>query len=171
MNFTRERMIGCSLTAMVCRMAENIYPADVEKQKELAKNHAVFFNTQQGLGAVIYGIVLGVEVERAKTNAIPNQLIQFIQTALTGPLAGLGDSLIQALITPIIISIAIGMSQETGLLLGLIFMIAVYSAINGAMSYYLFKSEYKFGVSGAEKLLDSDAKDRILPALETICIP
>ena len=64
-----------------------------------------------------------------------------------------------------------GMSQETGLLLGLIFMIAVYSAINGAMSYYLFKSEYKFGVSGAEKLLDSDAKDRILPALETICIP
>lgn len=171
MNFTRERMIGCSLTVMVCRMAEDIYPADVEKQKELAKNHAVFFNTQQGLGAVIYGIVLGVEVERAKTNAIPNQLIQFIQTALTGPLAGLGDSLIQALITPIIISIAIGMSQETGLLLGLIFMIAVYSAINGAMSYYLFKSEYKFGVSGAEKLLDSDAKDRILPALETICIP
>ncbi len=170
MNFTRERMLGCSMTAMVCQMADDIYPGDIDKQKELAKNHAVFFNTQQGLGAVIYGIVLGMEVERAKTNAIPNQLIQSIKTALAGPLAGVGDSLIQALLTPIIISIAIGMSQETGSLLGPIFMFAAYAGINGAMSYYLFKAGYKFGVAGAEKLLDSNAKDRIIPALEALGI-
>ncbi|NCB33622.1 MAG: PTS system mannose/fructose/sorbose family transporter subunit IID, partial [Erysipelotrichia bacterium] len=114
MNFTRERMLGCSMTAMVCRVADDIYPGDAAKQKELAKNHAVFFNTQQGLGAVIYGAVLGMEIERAENDEIPNTLIQSVKQALAGPLAGLGDSLIQALLTPIIISIAIGMSQESG---------------------------------------------------------
>lgn len=170
MNFTRERMLGCSMTAMICRVAGDLYPDDIEKQKEVARNHAVFFNTQQGLGAVIYGIVLGMEVERAKTNEIPNELIQSVKQALAGPLAGLGDSLIQALLTPIIISIAIGMSQNTGSLLGPFFMFIVYSAINGALSYSLFKAGYTAGVAGAEKLLEGDTKDRVIPALEALGI-
>lgn len=169
MNFTRERMLGCSMTAMVCRVADDIYPGDVEKQKELAKNHAVFFNTQQGLGAVVYGVVLGLEIERAKDSSITNELIQSIKTALAGPLAGLGDSLIQALLTPIIISIGIGMSSN-GSLLGALFMFVTYSLINGFMSYGLFKTGFKTGVAGAETLLGSDAKDKVIPALEALGI-
>lgn len=170
MNFTRERMLGCSMTAVMCRIADDLYPNDIEKQKELARNHAVFFNTQQGLGAVIYGIMVGMELERAETDEIPNTLIQSIKQALAGPLAGLGDSLIQALLTPIIISIGIGMSQNTGSLLGPIFMFVAYSAFNWFLSYSLFKAGFKYGVVGAEKLLDSNMKDRLIPALEALGI-
>ena len=170
MCFTRERMLGCSMTSMVARVADDIYPEDVEKQKELCRNHAVFFNTQQGLGAVIYGIVLGMEVEKAKEDGIPNQLIQSIKQALAGPLAGLGDSLIQALLTPIIISIAIGMSATTGSLLGPIFMFAAYTVLNGLMSYYLFKLGYISGVAGAELLVGPDIKQRAIPAFEALGI-
>ena len=169
MNFTRERMLGCSMVSMVCRVANDIYPNDVEKQKELARNHEVFFNTQQGLGAVIYGIVLGMEVEKSENQSISNELIQSIKTALSGPLAGLGDSLIQSLLTPIIISIGIGMSS-TGSALGAIFMFIAYSAFNGWMSYGLFKMGYKYGVVAAEKLLDEDMKQRAIPALQALGI-
>lgn len=170
MNFTRERMLGCSLVCMLARVAADIYPEDLEKQKELCRNHEVFFNTQQALGAVIYGVVLGMEVERAKSDSIPNQLIQSIKQALAGPLAGLGDSLIQALLTPIIISIAIGMCATTGSIMGPIFMFAAYTVLNGLLSYYLFKLGYKGGVSAAEVLVGPDIKERALPAFEALGI-
>ncbi len=169
MCFTRERMLGLSMTAMVLNAAEDLYPGNVEKQKELALNHCVFFNTQQGLGAVIYGTVLGMEIERAKSDEIPNEVIQSIKTALAGPLAGVGDSLIQALLTPIIISIAIGMSA-TGSPMGAIFMFLAYSIANGILSYTLFKSGFSLGLASADLLVNSDVKDRIIPALESLGI-
>lgn len=170
MNFTRERMLGCSMVVMLAKVADQIYPDDIEKQKELCRNHEVFFNTQQGLGAVIYGIVLGMEVERAKDASISNELIQSIKQALAGPLAGLGDSLIQALLTPILISIGIGLSTGTGSILGPLFMIASYTAINTALSYGLYKIGYKSGITGAELLMGSNVKERAIAAFEALGI-
>ncbi len=170
MNFTRERMLGCSMVCMLAKVADQIYPDNVEKQKELCRNHEVFFNTQQGLGAVIYGLVLGMEVERAKSDDVTNELIQSVKQALAGPLAGLGDSLIQALLTPILISIGIGLSQNTGSILGPLFMIVSYTAINTALSYGLFRVGYTSGIAGAEMLISSDLKDRAVPAFEALGI-
>ena len=167
MNFTRERMLGCSMVCMLARVADEIYPEDTVKQQELCRNHEVFFNTQQGLGAVIYGIVLGMEVERAHDDSITNELIQSIKQALAGPLAGLGDSLIQALITPILISIAIGLSTD-GSILGPLFLFASYTVINGILCYSLFKAGYKTGIIGAETLVSSNMKDRVIPAFEAL---
>lgn len=169
MNFTRERMLGCSMVCMLARVADTLYPDDIEKQKELCRNHEVFFNTQQGLGAVIYGVVLGMEIEKAKGgDTITDQLIQSIKQALAGPIAGLGDSLIQALITPIIISIAIGISASDGSIIGPLFMFLAYTVINGVLSYSLFRAGYKFGIVGAESLISSNMKDRVIPAFEAL---
>ncbi len=170
MCFTRERMLGGSVVSMFARVAEDIYPDELEKQQELCRNHEVFFNTQQGLGAVIYGVILGMEVERAESDLITNELIQSIKQALAGPLAGLGDSLIQALVTPIIISISIGMSSASGSLMGPIFMLASYTIINGLMSYLLFVQGFKSGVAGAEALVSADMKERVVPAFEALGI-
>ncbi|MBQ3383786.1 MAG: PTS system mannose/fructose/sorbose family transporter subunit IID [Erysipelotrichaceae bacterium] len=170
MCFTRERMLGCSMVCTLAKVADQIYPEDVEKQKELCRNHEVFFNTQQGLGAVVWGIVLGMEVERAKDDTITNELIQSVKQALAGPLAGLGDSLIQALLTPIIISIGIGLSTGTGSIMGPLFMFVAYTAVNAALSYGLFKLGYKSGIQGAEMLISSDLKDRAIPAFEALGI-
>ena len=111
-----------------------------------------------------------MEVERAKENAVPVQLIESIKQALAGPLAGLGDSLIQAMLTPIIISIAIGMSATTGSLMGPLFMFAAYTVLNGILSYTLFKVGYKSGVTAAEILVSDDVKGRALPAFEALGI-
>ena len=170
MNFTRERMLGCSMVIMLSKVANQIYPNDIEKQKQMCRNHENFFNTQQGLGAVIYGIVLGMEVERAKDPSISNDLIQSIKQALAGPLAGLGDSLIQALLTPILISIGMGLSANTGSIMGPLFMFASYTAINTALSYSLFKVGFNSGIAGAELLMGSDLKDRAIAGFEALGI-
>ena len=74
------------------------------------------------------GIVLGLEMERAKTDEIPNELIQSVKTALAGPFAGIGDSLIQGLLIPILLSIAISLS-DGGSVIGVLFLIGAYFLI------------------------------------------
>ncbi|MFQ8582290.1 MAG: PTS system mannose/fructose/sorbose family transporter subunit IID [Holdemania massiliensis] len=127
-----------------------------------------FSSTRSRLGAVIYGIVLGMEVERPMMTRSPTA-IQSIKQALAGPLAGLGDSLIQALITPILISIAIGLSTE-GSILGALFLFAAYTVINAILCLTLFKTGYKYGIIGAETLVSSNMKERVIPAFEALGI-
>ncbi len=167
--FTMERMLGCSMTLMMIDVGDDLYPGDKEKQVELAQHHALFFNTQQTFGAVIWGIALGMEIERARTGDIPDDMIQSIKTALGGPLAGLGDTIWQTLFCPILLSIAIGLSAG-GSLVGPIFAVVVYSVVNWGISYYLFIAGLKLGVDGAEMLVSGGIMDRVISACETMGI-
>ena len=81
----------------------------------------------------------------------------------------MGDSLIQALITPILISIAIGLSTE-GSILGALFLFAAYTVINAILCLTLFKTGYKYGIIGAETLVSSNMKERVIPAFEALGI-
>lgn len=165
--FTMERMMGNSMAMMMCSAREDLYPGDVEKQKDLVERHMVFFNTQQGFGAIIWGICLGMEIEKARTDAVPNDIIQTIKTALASPIAGIGDTLWQILFTPILLSIGIGLSAE-GSPLGAILVIVVYALVNLPLTYYLFTLGVRAGVDGAEMLMTSTVKDRLIQAVETL---
>ncbi len=167
--FTMERMMGCSMTLMMIDASKDLYPDDPAKQQELAQHHMVFFNTQQTFGAVVWGIALGMEIERARTGEVPDEMIQSIKTALAGPLAGLGDTVWQTLFVPILLSISIGLS-EGGSIIGPIFAVVVYVAVNWACSYYLFAAGVKMGVDGADMLLSGSLKERVLPAIEVMGI-
>ncbi len=64
--FTMERMMGPGMVNMMIAAAQELYPNDPEKQIELCQNHCVFFNTRPTVGIIVPGIVLGLEIERAK---------------------------------------------------------------------------------------------------------
>lgn len=167
--FTMERMMGCSMAMMMASAREDLYPGDPEKQQDLIERHMVFFNTQQGFGAIIWGICLGMEIEQARTGEVPNDIIQTIKTALASPIAGIGDTLWQILFTPILLSIGIGLSAE-GSPLGAIMVIVVYAAVNFPLTYALFHLGIRAGVDGAEMLMGSALKDRLILAVETLGI-
>lgn len=165
-----ERMLGCSMMMLMNSARDDIYPGDLEKQIDLVQRHAVFFNTQQGFGAIIWGIMLGMEIENARTDGgVPNDMIQAIKTALASPIAGIGDTLWQILFTPMILSIGIGLSAE-GSALGAIFVFVVYCAVNIPLTYVLFSMGIRLGTDGAEMLIGSELKDRLLLAVETMGI-
>lgn len=166
--FTPERMLGHSMAMTMISAAPDLYPDDPELQKDLVKRHSVFFNTQQGFGGIIWGIMLGMEIERARSNGeVPDDMIQSIKTALASPIAGIGDTLWQILFTPLILSIGIGMSQN-GSMMGPIFCFVVYVLVNTPLTYVLFKTGIKLGVDGADMLIGSEMKDRLILAVETM---
>lgn len=167
--FTPERMLGTSMGLMMITVAPELYPNDPAKQQDLVERHMVFFNTQQGFGAIIWGIVLGMEIENARSGNVPDDMIQTIKTALASPIAGIGDTLWQILFTPILLSIGIGMSAN-GSPIGAIFVLVVYFAVNVPLTYVLFATGLRSGVDAAEFLVASPLKNRLLTAIETLGI-
>ena len=129
-----ERMQGPAIIKMLADVREDPYPGDPEAQQEMLERHEVFFNTEPYLGSIVPGIVLGMEASKAEGNdEISSEFINSIKTALMGPFAGIGDSLLPGTLIPILLSIALGMSPN-GEVTGPIFYIVVFLAIMlGAM--------------------------------------
>ena len=164
-----ERMQGPTMELMAASAANDLYPGQKEKQIDLVERHMVFFNTQPTIGSMIWGITLGMEIEKARTGEVPNDMIQTIKTALAGPLAGFGDTVWQILFIPILLSITLGLSAN-GSVFGPVFCILVYMALNFALTYVLFGSGVRLGAESASKLINSTMKDRLLTAIEALGI-
>lgn len=103
-----ERMQGPAIIKMLADVREDLYPGDPEAQQEMLERHEVFFNTEPYLGSIVPGIVLGMEASKAEGNdEISSEFINSIKTALMGPFAGIGDSLLPGTLIPILLSIAL----------------------------------------------------------------
>lgn len=162
-SFTMERMMAPSMIAMLASIANDLYPNNPSKQADLLQRHNNFYNTQPNM-AIVPGVVVGLEIERAKGNDVPNEIIQSMKAALAGPFAGIGDSLVQGMFVPILLSIGMGLSSN-GSILGPLFVLVVYTLVMAPLSYTLMKLGIKLGVSGAEMLLDDKMKNRALNAV------
>ncbi|MDD3923909.1 MAG: PTS system mannose/fructose/sorbose family transporter subunit IID [Erysipelotrichaceae bacterium] len=161
--FSWERMMAPGIVNMLIAAAPDLYPNDPQKQKEMVENHLVFYNTQPNMG-IVPGTVLGLEIERSKGADIPNEVVQSVKAALAGPFAGIGDALIQGMLVPIILSIGMGLSSN-GSALGGLFVIFAFFATAYPISFYLFKMGINLGVDGAEAVMTSDLKDRLIDAV------
>ena len=115
-----ERMMAPAFVRMFGLVSEKLYDSKEEQQK-LLDRHTQFFNTEEAFGSIIPGVILGMEEKRAEGEEIPDELIQSTKTALMGPFAGMGDSLIGGTLRPILCSIAMGLSASTGSIAGPLF--------------------------------------------------
>ena len=150
--FGFERLEAPGFLLSMMPIADHFYKGDEEKKKALLKRHAVFFNTEVGFGSVIPGIVLSLEEAKANGADISDDFINNIKVGLMGPLAGIGDSINQATMTPILLSICIGLSAEgaaSGVLLFVLFNMAYFIIV----SRILFFKGYNLGESVVDNLL------------------
>lgn len=167
--FTFEMMMAPGIIEMMLKAGEDLYPGDEAKQIELVQNHNVFFNTQPNM-TIVPGTVMGLEIERAKGNDVPNDVIQAIKAALAGSFAGIGDSIIQGIVVPTLLSIGMGISAN-GSPLGPIFVWLAFFGIFWPVAYYLFKLGLDVGADGASSLLEGELKDRFVNAITILgCI-
>ena len=160
-----ERMEAPALVRMVGIVKDKLYPDDAEKQKALLKRHTPFFNTEPYVGAIVPGIVLGMEEENALGAELPDDLITGVKSAMMGPFAGIGDSLYVGTLIPILLGIALGISGEKGSILGPIFYIVAHLGIMFPLTWFLFKKGYDTGMDSIEQVLGSGVKDNITKAL------
>ena len=164
-----ERMQAPGVVRAMWTVKDKLYPGDKESQQDLLIRHMEFFNTEPTWGGLIVGIALAIEEERAmNSDAVPAELSSSIKTALMGPCAGLFDSLYQSTLIPILLAIGIGISSETGSVIGPLVYIVLYWAIVPTVSWFLFYNAYRLGINGVQKILVSGIKDKIISAANVV---
>ena len=162
-----ERMEGPAIVKMLADVREELYPGDLEAQKEMLERHSIFFNTEPFLGSIVPGIVLGMEHEMAQGGDVQPEFINSIKTALMGPFAGIGDSLLPGTLCPILLSIALGLCKN-GEIIGPLFYVIVFLAVMFPLTWFLFSYGVKAGANAAELVLAGGIKDKVTKAAETV---
>ena len=148
--------------------AEKYYKNDEEAKRRLLLRHSMFYNTEPQTGQLINGIVASLEEEIAIGGDVPEEMPVNIKTTLMGPLAGIGDSIIQGIIVPILLSIGMGLAAG-GNALGPIFYIISYGIIGPLISYLCFMNGYRLGVNAIDVIIGENAK-RITDAFNILGI-
>ena len=170
--YNYERLQATGFAQAMTPAIRRLYhtPEDI---KAALKRHLVFFNTEPQWGAVIPGIVIAMEEERANGADIDDDAINSVKTGLMGPLAGIGDTLDQGTITPILLALGIGIAGvtvtggqaalgATGNPLGAVLYIILESVIILAVSYILFTQGYYRGRTFVTDVLRSGLMDKIV---------
>lgn len=147
---------------------EKYYKDDPEAKRRLLIRHSMFYNTEPQTGQIINGIVASMEEEIALGKDVPEELPVNIKATLMGPLAGIGDSLIQGIIVPVLLSIAMGMSAH-GSAVGPIFYIVAYGILGPLISYLSFFNGYRLGLTAIDKIIGDNVK-RITDAFNILGI-
>jgi mannose/fructose/N-acetylgalactosamine-specific phosphotransferase system component IID len=143
--------------ASIIPALKDLYP-DKEEFKEKLQTYGVFYNTEIFLGSIVLGINCALEEARANNRGnVDGEVINSIRTGLMGPIAGVGDSLIIGTYIPILLGIAVGLSQG-GSIVGPLFYVLVWNISLILFMKYIFNRGYKLGYDGIGLLVGPGAK-------------
>ncbi len=180
-NYNYERLQGTGFAHAMTPIIQRLYhtPEDV---RAALQRHLVFFNTEPNFGNVVHGTVIAMEEQRANGAAIDDDAINSVKSGLMGPMAGIGDSISQGTLTPILLALGIGIaggtadvaigtgstgiptiaSGATGNPLGAIVYAILIAAIIIGIGYVAWMQGYARGRAFVTELLRSGAIDRVL---------
>jgi PTS system mannose-specific IID component len=116
------------------------------------KREIEFFNVHIEFGACILGMVVALEEQKALGEDIPAEFITNIKTSLMGPLAGIGDTIWQGVVIPIMLAICIDITRTGS---GNIWGSVIYAIVIVAGAYTLSYVNFMFGYNaGSEAIMD-----------------
>jgi mannose/fructose/N-acetylgalactosamine-specific phosphotransferase system component IID/mannose/fructose/N-acetylgalactosamine-specific phosphotransferase system component IIC len=173
-NYNYERLQGTGFAHAMTPIIKRLYTTPDEIRAAL-KRHLVFFNTENNFGNVVHGTVIAMEEQRANGAPIDDDAINSVKSGLMGPMAGIGDTLSQSTITPILLALGIGiaggttsgsvvpqLTGTTGNPLGAVLYIVLISIVIVAIGYTAWMQGYARGKSFVTDILRSGAIDRVL---------
>ena len=159
-NYNYERLQATAFAHSMMPIIKKLYTTK-EDIVDALKRHLTFFNTEPICGSVIHGITIAMEEEKANGQPISGDGINAIKTGLMGPLAGIGDTLTQGIITPIMLAICIGLTQGGNISGPIIFLIGQYLIMTG-LSYGLWMNGYKYGKKAVEQILEGGIINKVI---------
>lgn len=163
-----EKLQGHAYAWAYLPFANKYYKDDPEAKKRLLVRHSVFFNTEPQTGQIINGIVTSLEENIALGGEVSEEMPNNIKATLMGPLAGIGDSIIQGIIVPILLSIGMSLAAG-GSPLGPLFYIVAYGIIGPVISFISYRTGYKLGVGAIDVIVGENAR-RITDAFNVLGI-
>ncbi len=162
-----ERMMGLGFTHSLNPIMEELYPDDLERRGEAMTRHMAFYNTENTWGASIAGVVASMEEEKAAHPETNADLISSLKTALMGPIAGIGDSITQALVKVVLLAIALSFSLQ-GNPIGVILFVLLFSAYALIVSHSVYFAGYNFGKKSIIDLLRGGRLQSVSEALSVV---
>lgn len=165
--YNYERLQALGQTNQMITVVKKLYDTH-EEQVEALKKYMEFFNTEPSwIGTVIHGIQVSMEEQAANGAEITGADINALRTGLMGPMAGIGDTVSQAVVYPILAGICCSLALE-GNMAGPILFEVVYKALMIGCGYTCFMLGYKQGKQAIFKLLQSGTLNRITEAFSII---
>ena len=129
---------------------------DKEGQKQGMLRMFDFINTEQTTASVLWGILVGMEEQKALGSPVDDEMIRTVKSSLMGPLAGIGDSLIQATALPLLTTIAISLAGTgTYSPLGPVLFIVATPILLWIYARFLFDKGYELGKDAVSMLMGS----------------
>lgn len=155
-----ERQQNGGFTQSMMPVIEKVYDTDEEK-REAYERHLEYFLTQDMVSSIPVGIAAAMEEANANDEEMDPSSINAVKTALMGPLAGLGDSLLNGTARPILASIAISFVDGGLGWVGPIFFVLGMSFISLGVRYLGVFKGYKQGIKLVDKINSSGLIDKV----------
>ena len=166
-NYNYERLMASALLASFSHIPDKLYPGDEQRRIEFMKRQMEFYNTEPHFGCIINGLALSMEEEMANGSAVTPEAITAVKTGLMGPFAGIGDTLWQGTLTPILLAVAMPLATQGNLLGPLLYIILMY-AIMLFISHFMFFTGYNSGKEGIESMMASGSIKRLIATASTM---
>lgn len=161
--YNYERMMGQVVAHMFAPIIKYFYKENPEKRKEVMKREAEFFNVHVEFGACILGMAVAMEEQKAMGEDIPAEFITNIKTSLMGPLAGVGDTIWQGVVIPILLAICIDITRSgSGNIWGSILYAVLIVAVAYGLSYANFMFGYRAGSDAIMDFLEKGTLNKLL---------
>jgi D-glucosaminate-specific PTS system IID component len=165
MGISYERLQALAFCTSLIPILKKLYK-DPEELKIALKRHLVFFNTEAVYGAIINGITIAMEQQRANGEDISDEAITGMKTGLMGPMAGIGDTIDWATLKPIIFGMAASLSA-TGNPMGC-FVLLLLPLIQVIVGSKLAVFGYRAGKESIRTILKSGRVNELIMAASTL---
>ncbi len=157
-NYNYERLQATGFAHAMSPVIRRLYTAPEEISAAM-KRHLVFYNTSPEFGGAINGAVIAMEEQRASGAPIDDDAINSVKSGLMGPVAGIGDTITQGTITPLLLALGISITgvptvvngqppdlvSVTGNPLGPVIYLVLETVIILVIAYVFFMQGYARG--------------------------
>lgn len=161
-----ERMQGIAFAHSMSRIIDQLYHT---KEQRIAayKRHLTLFNVEPQVGSVVVGVTAAMEEQKAAGAELDDESINTVKVGLMGPLSGIGDTIIVGTMIPILLALAIGITEAAGVA-GPIFYLVIYPTVTFIYSWFLFKYGYNAGLTGIQSVISSGQLHRLTTSLNIL---
>ncbi len=175
-NYNYERLQATGYAHSMVPVIRRLYGDDEEATREALKRHLVFYNTSPDIGGVINGVTIAMEEQRANGQPVSDTAINSTKTGLMGPLAGIGDTISQGIVTPLLLALGISIAgiqagsdagggdfgNVVGNPLGPILYFVLITAYSLLLGYFAYTIGYKQGRVAVKSLFESGLMDKVI---------
>lgn len=161
-NYNYERMQGTSFAMCMAPIIEKLYKKKEDVIDGLQR-HLVFFNTNPNLGALIHGATIAMEEKKANGADISGDSINAVKTGLMGPLAGVGDTIDQGILIPLMVALGISLAKD-GNIFGSLLVLIGLPIVLMLISYNSWMQGYRLGNDAVTSVLSGGKMKRLIGA-------